>query len=100
MFLSLWKSNVWKNSKKKAAKKKTAATKTGEHVGKKAGDKIVKMLSKSGESKKVPNAPKTVTFNGNVTVKTISREKNDLSRDKSKSESEKKMKNYIIIKIK
>ena len=75
MFLSLWKSNVWKNSKKKAAKKKTAATKTGEHVGKKAGDKIVKMFSKSGESKKVRNAPKTVTFNGNVTVKTISRKK-------------------------
>ena len=37
---------------KKAAKKgveqvvTTAATKTGEHVGKKAGDKIVQMLSK------------------------------------------------------
>ena len=29
---------------------RTAATKTGEHVGKKAGDKIVKILSKSGES--------------------------------------------------
>ena len=25
----------------------TAATKTGEHVGKKAGDKIIQMLSKS-----------------------------------------------------
>ena len=34
-----------------------AATKTGEHVGKKAGDKIVQMLSKSNNSK-----PK-VTFN-------------------------------------
>lgn len=29
----------------------TAATKTGEHFGKKAADKIVKMLSKSGEKK-------------------------------------------------
>ena len=36
-----------------------AATKTGEHVGKKAGDKIVQMLSKSN------NKPK-VTFNKNV----------------------------------
>ena len=47
---------------KSAAKKAvaTAATKTGEHVGKKAGDKIVQMLSKSSNSK-----PK-VTFNKNV----------------------------------
>ena len=29
-----------------------AATKTGEHVGKKAGDEIVKMLSKCGEKPK------------------------------------------------
>ena len=34
----------------------TAATKTGEHVGKKAGDKMIQMLSKS-------NKPKKVTFN-------------------------------------
>ena len=33
----------------------TAATKTVEHVGKKAGDKIIQMLSKS-------NTPKKVTF--------------------------------------
>ena len=33
----------------------TAVTKTGEHVGKKAGDKIIEMLSKS-------NTPKKVTF--------------------------------------
>ena len=32
---------------------KTAATKTGEHVGKKAGDKIIEMLSKSDTPKKV-----------------------------------------------
>ena len=31
----------------------TAATKTGEHVGKKAGDKIIQMLSKSKTPKKV-----------------------------------------------
>ena len=36
-----------------------AATKTGEYVGKKAGDKIVQMLTKSNK------APK-VTFNKNV----------------------------------
>ena len=37
----------------------TAATKTGEHVGKKAGDKIIQMLSKS-------NTPKKVTFDETV----------------------------------
>ena len=31
----------------------TAATKTGEHVGKKAGDKIISMLTKSKTPKKV-----------------------------------------------
>ena len=31
----------------------TAATKTGEHVGKRAGDKIIQMLSKSSAPKKV-----------------------------------------------
>ena len=36
-----------------------AATKTGEHVGKKAGDKIVKMLSKE---KVKPPTTKKVTF--------------------------------------
>ena len=51
---------------KKGVKKAltTAATKTGEHVGKKAGDKIVQMLSK-GASPKKPTAKK-VTFNKNV----------------------------------
>ena len=50
-----------KSAVKKGAKKPVtaAATKTGEHVGKKAGDKIVQMLSKSN------NKPK-VTFNKNV----------------------------------
>ena len=56
---------IFGNTMKKAAKKgvekalTAAATKTGEHVGKKAGDKIVQMLSKSN------NKPK-VTFNKNV----------------------------------
>ena len=50
----------------------TAATKTGEHVGKKAGDKIVKMLSKNSKSKKVP---KKVSFNNDVTVKIIPKKK-------------------------
>ena len=31
----------------------TAATKTGEHLGKKAGDKIIQMLSKSSTPRKV-----------------------------------------------
>ena len=31
----------------------TAASKTGEHIGKKAGDKIIQMLSKSKKPKKV-----------------------------------------------
>ena len=40
----------------------TAASKTGEYAGKKAGDEIVQMLSKSGEKK----IPKKVTFNTTV----------------------------------
>ena len=44
-----------KKAAKTAASKAvtTAATKTREHVGKKAGDKIIEMLSKSKTSKKV-----------------------------------------------
>ena len=44
---------------KKAAKKAvtTAATKTGEHVGKKAGDKIVQMLSNGGVAPPPPETP-------------------------------------------
>ena len=38
----------------------TAATKTGEHVGKKAGDKIISILSKS-------KTPKKVTFDEPIT---------------------------------
>ena len=41
-----------------------AATKTGEHVGQKAGDKIVQMLSKGTPTRKPP--AKKVTFNKNV----------------------------------
>ena len=49
-----------KSAVKKGAKKvvTAAATKTGEHVGKKAGDKIVQMLSKE----KVAPPAKKVTF--------------------------------------
>ena len=52
-------SKIFGKTMKKAAKTAatkaiiTAATKTGEHVGKKAGDKIIEMLSKT---------PKKVTF--------------------------------------
>ena len=54
-------SKLFGKTMKKAAKKAVtaAAAKTGEHVGKKAGDKIVQMLTKSN------NKPK-VTFNKNV----------------------------------
>ena len=49
-----------KSAAKKGAKKAVtaAATKTGEHIGKKAGDKIVQMLSKE----KVTTPAKKVTF--------------------------------------
>ena len=48
---------IMKQAAKTAATKPitTAATKTGEHVGKKAGDKIIEMFSKN-------NTPKKVTF--------------------------------------
>ena len=49
-----------KSAAKKGVEKAltTVATKTGEHVGKKAGDKIVQMLSKGG----VAPPAKKVTF--------------------------------------
>ena len=40
----------------------TAATKTGEHVGKKAGDKIVQMLSNGGVAHPRNPPAKKVTF--------------------------------------
>ena len=69
-FNSLGKA-IFGQTMKKAAKQgiekaaTTAATKTGEHVGKKAGDKIVQMLSKGSSSKK-PTAKKKVTFDKKV----------------------------------
>ena len=59
---------------KKAAKKGVekavtmAATKTGEHFGKKAGDKIVQMLSKGGVAPPQNPPAKKVTFNKNVEI--------------------------------
>ena len=55
-------SKVFGQTAKKAATKAitTAASKTGEHVGKKAGDKIISMLSKNKK-------PKKVTFAGLIT---------------------------------
>ena len=55
-----------KSTAKKGVEKAltTAATKTGDHVGKKAGDKIVQMLSKGNIPKKPTS--KKVTFNNNV----------------------------------
>ena len=51
-----------KKAAKTAANKAitTAATKTGEHVGKKAGDKIISMLS-------ISKKPKNVTFDEPIT---------------------------------
>ena len=55
-------SQTLKKAAKTAANKAitTEATKTGEHVGKKAGDKIISMLSKS-------KTPKKVTFDEPIT---------------------------------
>ena len=72
VFNSLGKA-IFGQTMKKAAKQgiekaaTTAATKTGEHVGKKAGDKIVQMLSKGSSSKK-PTAKKKVTWNKNTKI--------------------------------
>ena len=77
--------NLFGKTAKSAAKKgvekalNTASTKTGEHVGKKAGDKIVQMLSKGSKPKKSP--AKKVTFNNNVekiTQKEIDQRLNNL----------------------
>ena len=53
-----------KSAVKKGAKKAVAAaaTKTGEHVGKKAGDKIVQMLSNGGVAPPRKPPAKKVTF--------------------------------------
>ena len=65
-------SKLFGKTVKSAAKKgveralTTAATKTGEHAGKKAGDKIVQMLSK-GASPKKPTVKK-VNFNKNIEI--------------------------------
>ena len=65
-------SKLFGKTMKKAAKKgvekavTAAATKTSEHVGKKAGDKIVQMLTKGSSSKKTPS--KKVTFNKNIKI--------------------------------
>ena len=70
-----------KSAAKKGVEKAltTAATKTGDHVGKKAGDKIVQMLSKGATPKKPTS--KKVTFNNNVetiTKKEIDQRLNNL----------------------
>ena len=57
-----------KSAAKKGVEKAltTAATKTGEHVGKKAGDKIVSLLSKEKQPRK--NTSKKVSFSNNVEI--------------------------------
>ena len=61
-----------KKAAKRGAKKaaSTAATKTAEHLGKKAGDKIVQMLSKWEVAPSRKNPAKKVTFNKNVETMT------------------------------
>ena len=66
-------SKIFGKTMKKAAKTaatkaiSTAATKTGKHVGKKAGDRIIEMLSKM-------NTPKKVTFDEATIKKMQSKE--------------------------
>ena len=66
-----------KSAVKKGAQKAVtaAATKTGEHVGKKAGDKIVQMLSNGGVAP--PRNPPAKKVNFNKNVETISQQEID-----------------------
>ena len=95
MFSSRLGKAMFGKTMKKAAKKgaekavTAAATKTGEHVGKKADDKIVKMLSKSSDK------PKKITFKP---VPKITQEEIDNKFFKRWKNSQDK--NYIIIKVK
>ena len=62
----------------------TAATKTGEHVGKKAGDNMIQMLTKK------PYSPKKVTFDetvkpGEEIVKILSKSITPILRQRPKS---------------
>ena len=81
IFKSIGK-NLFGKTAKSAAKKgvekalNTAATKTGDHVGKKAGDKIVQMLSKGSKPKK--STSKKVTFNNNVEKKNSKRDRSNV----------------------
>ena len=66
---------IFGQTMKKAAKEgiqkaaTTAATKTGEHVGKKAGDKIVQMLRKKSTAKKKAGDKIVQTLNKKPTAK-------------------------------
>ena len=68
-------SRLFGKTMKKAAKTAatktvtTAATKTGEHVGKKDRDKIIRMLSKNSSPKKVSFDEPTVIKRNPTTVK-------------------------------
>ena len=71
----------------------TAATKTGEHVGKKASDKIIEMLSRS-------STPKKVTFDEPIAnamkpseeiVKILSKSSTPISKQKPKSLSQQEL---------
>ena len=76
---------IFGKTMKKAAKKSgekvltMAATKTGEHAGKKAGDKIVQLLSKGRDAPKNPPAKKVKTTpNKTMTQKEIDQMLNNL----------------------
>ena len=75
---------IFGKTMKKAAKKgaekavTAAATKTDEHVGKKAGDKIVQMLSNRGVAPPRNPPAKKVIFNKNV--KTINPSEKELNQ--------------------
>ena len=66
-----------KEAAKTASKKalQTAATKTGEHVGKKAGDKIIQLLSKKNEASPnvIPQMTKTKPMSQNEINERVNR---------------------------
>ena len=78
-----------KEAAKTASKKalQTAATKTGEHVGKKAGDKIIQLLSK--KNKALPNVMPQIT-------KTKPMSQNEINERVNRIISGGKLRNYVI----
>ena len=83
--------SVFKTAGKKAAE--TAATKTGEHVGKKAGDKIIQLLSK--KNKATPEAQMIMQQIPQMT-QTIPLTQNEINERVNRIISGGKLRNYVI----